>query len=43
MDVVTENQLNASLICNTDETGLSALQRKTRKILAIKGEQQTGK
>jgi len=39
---VTENQLDASRIYNVDETGLSTVQKRTRKILAMKGKQQVG-
>jgi hypothetical protein len=39
---MTENQPDASSIYNVDETGLSTVQRKTRKILAMKGKQQVG-
>lgn len=40
--LVLENNLDASRIYNADETGLSTVQRKPRKIIALKGKQQVG-
>ena len=40
--LVLENNLEASRIYNVDETGLSTVQRKPRKIIALKGKQQVG-
>ena len=40
--LVLDNNIDASRLYNVDETGLSTVQRKPRKILALKGKQQVG-
>lgn len=40
--IVDDNKLNATRIFNADETGLSTVQKKTRRIIAKRGKQQVG-
>ncbi|KAJ4439343.1 hypothetical protein ANN_07465 [Periplaneta americana] len=40
--VVEQNKLDATRIFNVDETGLSTVQKRTRKVIAKKGKQQVG-
>ena len=40
--IIDENNLEATSIFNADETGLTTVQKKTRKVIAKKGKQQVG-
>lgn len=40
--VVDENKINASKIYNVDESGFTTVQKKTQKVISLKGKRQVG-
>jgi hypothetical protein len=40
--IADDNKIDAPRICNVDETGLTTVQKKSRKVISRKGKLQVG-